>query len=295
MSNVLIRAALATVLIAGATSAYAGNFVNLTNGVGGNVSASNGGLITGTNNNNADPTFIQTLSATYLAGYDDLRFVEDGGTGNVVATAINYNTFVRTGNTNVSTGTGTLTLLDWRVSTDVPLLAGIPQATIYDFVYRDSADNKLVFASRYLNQVDNNQEVNYMFRYGFTGYETASAWTYATDNDLRQYQAGRTADISFNNVVPFDADAVRQKADVSVTEGNPWSGLYLVKTNATDFIIGNKAIGFYQAGEEGQAVAGGFISGFVPTAIAAVPEPENYALMVAGLGLVGFASRRKKD
>lgn len=33
---------------------------------------------------------------------------------------------------------------------------------------------------------------------------------------------------------------------------------------------------------------------FVPQDIAAVPEPETYALMLAGLGVIGFAARRKK-
>jgi len=28
--------------------------------------------------------------------------------------------------------------------------------------------------------------------------------------------------------------------------------------------------------------------------VAAVPEPETYALMLAGLGLLGFMARRKK-
>lgn len=31
------------------------------------------------------------------------------------------------------------------------------------------------------------------------------------------------------------------------------------------------------------------------SAIAAVPEPETYAMMLAGLGLVGFAARRRRQ
>ena len=30
------------------------------------------------------------------------------------------------------------------------------------------------------------------------------------------------------------------------------------------------------------------------TAVAAVPEPETYAMMLAGLGLLGWAARRRK-
>jgi hypothetical protein len=36
-------------------------------------------------------------------------------------------------------------------------------------------------------------------------------------------------------------------------------------------------------------------SSLSPFAVAAVPEPETYALMLAGLGLVGFAARRRKE
>lgn len=36
-----------------------------------------------------------------------------------------------------------------------------------------------------------------------------------------------------------------------------------------------------------------FIGKFVTTAIAAVPEPETYAMLLAGLGLVGFQARRR--
>lgn len=36
------------------------------------------------------------------------------------------------------------------------------------------------------------------------------------------------------------------------------------------------------------------LSGYV-TSMSAVPEPETYAMMLAGLGLLGFAARRRKQ
>jgi hypothetical protein len=38
----------------------------------------------------------------------------------------------------------------------------------------------------------------------------------------------------------------------------------------------------------------GFIDGLAFVNVAAVPEPSTYALMLAGLGLVGFVARRRK-
>ncbi|HPH06944.1 MAG TPA: FxDxF family PEP-CTERM protein [Methylotenera sp.] len=271
-----------------ASSANAGNFFQLTEGAGGVLTTGNGGLKNGVQNANADPFYIITTSATYLPGLDI-----SNSTGDIVASVLNYQTFNRVGTTNVPTGTGTLNLLDYRVTTGVDLAPGSAQADIYDFVYRDSTDNSLVFATRYLNRQDNNEEANYLYRYNFTldGYNPQVAWTFSGNNDLRMYQAGLTDDHSFNASVPFQDNVVRQKGDFSVSEGNPWSGLFLVKTNATAYELGNKAIGFYQAGEEGQAVVGGFISGYV----AAVPEPDTYAMMLAGLGLMGFVARRRRE
>jgi hypothetical protein len=287
-TKVKLRTSVVAVLLAlGATSSNAGNFVDLRTDLD-PLSVANGGLVNGANNTSADKLYIETTGATYLTGYDDLRVPADGGTDKVVAETINYRAF--TGST--TTGTGTLTLLDWQVTDDVPLLPGQPQSTIYDFVYRDSADNKLVFATRYLNEVDNDQEVNFLYRYGFAGYETAAAWTFATDGDLRLYQAGRTESTSTDPEVPFDDDAVRQKGDFSVTEGNPWSGFFFVKTNAQSYIPGSEAIGFFQAGEEGQDQVGGAISGFIPTP---VPEPETYAMFVLGLGALGLYARRRRQ
>lgn len=289
MKKTVIAASLA--LMAAAGSAQAGDFFSLPTNLS-TLTPGNGGLINGATNPNADRLYIENLSASFLDGYDDTRVwdadPELSGSGNVVATSINYRAF----NSGGTIATGTLTLLDWRVTTGVPLLPDEPQATVFDFVYRDSRDNALVFGTRYLNLVDNSQEVNFLYRYGLAGYSAASAWTFLTDGDLRQYQAGLTSSTSTSNAgVPFDGDSVRQRGDFSVTEGNPWSGLFLVKTDATAYTLGNKAIGYFQAGEEGQAPAGGFIGGFVPTA--PVPEPETYALMLAGLGLIGLAARRR--
>lgn len=37
------------------------------------------------------------------------------------------------------------------------------------------------------------------------------------------------------------------------------------------------------------------VSGSVNFTVAAIPEPETYAMMLAGLGLMGFMARRRKQ
>ncbi|WFP52253.1 hypothetical protein PL263_09560 [Methylomonas sp. EFPC3] len=283
LKNLGVQALLATAFFAGSTTSQAGNFVTLNNGVGGSLTTGNGGIVSGTTNQNVDKLFIETTSAIYLNGFDPSNL-----TGEVVASSLSYRAF--TGTNTISTGT--LTLLDWQVTRDVAL-SQPGQFDYFDFVYRDSADNKLVFGTRALNQLDNNEEANFLYRYGFSGFETASAWTYLTDFDLRQYQAARTDSLSPAPTLPFDADAVRQRSDISLSEGNPWSGLYLVKTDATNYALGEKAIGFGQAGEEGQAVVRGYIGGYIPTATTApVPLPGAFVLIATGLSFLGFSARR---
>jgi len=268
-------------ILLGVASAHAGNFVTL---------PTDGTLINGNILQDDDPAFITSGNFAYKPGFGDTTSWRVGGTGDVVPTSFTYRAFA-TGNPSVTTGTGTLTLLDFVKTDNVPLVGGEPQATIYDFVFRDSSDNQLVFGTRYLNRVDNDQEVNFLYRHGFTGYQTSVAWTFLTDDDLRMYQSGRTASTSTDDTVPFDPSSVRQRSDISLTEENPWSGLFLVKTNATSYALSDNAIGFFQAGEEGQDQVGGFIRGFAPAA--AVPEPGTYAMLLAGLGVIGLLGRRR--
>ncbi|MFQ6332989.1 PEP-CTERM sorting domain-containing protein [Methylophilus sp. 3sh_L] len=272
---------LATLMTFGVSAAHAGQFVTLTNGNGTNLTLANGGLINGANSLNADKFYIENLStSTYLAGYE---YGSDNGT---IATTLNYRAF-----TGANSTFGTLTLVDYKITQNVPLLPGVPQATIFDYVYRDSVDGKLVFGTRYMNLVDNDQEVNYLYRQGAGG-NVSTSWTFLSDFDLRMYQAGQTNDTTYNSSVQYVNGVVRQKADISVSEGNPWSGLYLVKSDAVNYALGNNAIGFYQAGEEGQVVVGNYISGFLA---APIPEPENYALMMLGMGVIAAARRHKKQ
>jgi hypothetical protein len=279
-------AVIASLLAFGASAANAGQFVSLTNGNGTNLSVANGGLINGANSLNADKFYIENLgTTTYLSGYE---YNSENG---VVATSLNYRAF--TTGSPASTVFGTLTLLDWRATENVTLLPGVAQGTVFDFVYRDSVDGKLVFGTRYLNVVDNDQEINYLYRQG-AGDNPSTAWAFLSDYDLRMYQAGQTIDHSYDASVSFTDGIVRQKADISVGEGNPWSGLYLVKTDAVNYGLGANAIGYYQAGEEGQAVVGGFLNGYVAVAASAVPEADTYAMMLAGLGVLGVSARRRK-
>ncbi len=286
---------LTTMLAAVSATAYAGNFVTLTNGDGVSVSQVNGGLKQGRQNQAADQLYIESTGQTFLTGYSNTTMWSAGGTGDVVPTSITYRAF--SGTTTVNTGT--LTLLDWRRTDNLVLLPGISQLSVYDFVYRDSFDNKLVFGSRWINRTDNNQEVNFTYRYGFTGFTAAAAWTFVTNSDLRMYQAGKTNSFSFatstSTLLPYNADAIRMQGDYSVTEGNPWSSLNLIKTDAKAYTLNDTGIGYWQAGEEGQAVLGYKIAGFVPTNDDGdVPIPTwVLLLMTATLFAIKFKNEKR--
>lgn len=285
MKAQVLKQALLSAFLMMAAAANAGDFTNIP------FTSPNATVVEGANNQSADQLYLDATVGTWLVDGDE-------DYTNKIAQTINY---------NYAGGSATLTLLNYNETDDFEI-GGHEAGDFFDMVYRDSRDNKLVFGMRVemeaeeegeddLNVAmdDDEEEVelelNFLYRTGFNGYQTAAAWTFITDNDLRMYNAALTSSTLLDGPFASDAGTVRVQSDLSAEEGNPFSGLYLIKTDATDYVLAANGIGYFQAGEEGQMPTGAYIQGF----IAAVPEPETYAMFLAGLGLMGAVARRRQQ
>jgi len=134
------------------------------------------------------------------------------------------------------TAQGTLTLVDSHVTFGASL-GGVAIGDVYDFVFRDSRDNTLVFGTRVeLGQkptYDQDAELNFLYRYGFvegsTVFKTDIAWTFLGNTDLRLYNAARADLRSLIGTPTLNLNAVSFQSDINLSEGNPFSGLYLIR------------------------------------------------------------------
>lgn len=256
------KTALAAALLFAAAGAQAGSFVELpTSPVITSCSASVPGIrVCGRTNQATDPLLIDSGDVTGDDGEGNSFYGPPAG----------------------------LTLLAMR-ETDVEL-EGEEVGEFFDYVYRDTADGKLVFGSR-LVLTAAGAEVNDIFRSGFTGYSAAAAWAFTYDLDLRLYSAART-DVGLKEGADvFDADVIDMRSDINIDEGNATTGLFLIKTDAPNYQLLADAATVFQAGEEVGFEPERF--SFAAFAPAPVPEPSTYALMFGGLGLIAAAARRR--
>jgi hypothetical protein len=184
---------------------------------------------------------------------------------------------------------------------------GVDLGTFYDFVYRNTTDNTLLFASRFeldvgeieIGDLEYDVEINDILRRGYAFYDVSVGWyDSGTDSDFRLQSTAHTSNgvrtRPTNPVDEFDDNVVDFRTDISVEEGNPTTGWYVLKTNATEFIYLTDAVTIRQAPSiDGMSppLRTATFEGFAP--IAAIPEPETYAMLLAGLGLIGFAARRR--
>ena len=167
----------------------------------------------------------------------------------------------------------TYTLLATRSNT--LMVGGANVGTLTDFVFRDSADNRLVFGLRVaLEQNVNGQpnvfEINDFFRKGSAGFTAQAAWSRASDSDLRMYAAVRTAVKFGQGTETFNPDVVKFQSDINTSEGNPRSGYFFLKSSAPNFKTLADGLSVYQGGEEGQPLLEIKVPGFVPNA-----HPDN--------------------
>ncbi|WP_439537796.1 FxDxF family PEP-CTERM protein [Methyloversatilis sp.] len=183
---------------------------------------------------------------------------------------------------------------------------GTDIGTFYDFVYRSTTDSTLLFASRFeldvgeieIGDLDYETEINDILRSGYANYDVSVGWYAATDDDLRLQSTAHTSNgvrtRPTNPVDVFDDNVVDFRTDISVEEGNPSTAWYVLKTNATEFTYLADAVSIRQAPSlDGTSppLRTATFEGFAP--VTAVPEPETYAMLLAGLGLIGFAARRR--
>jgi hypothetical protein len=137
-------------------------------------------------------------------------------------------------------------------------------------------------------------EFNDVFRAGFAGYDASVAW-FGVGDRLRSAahsSVGRT-----RPQVPdvFSDDIVNMRTDVSIEEGNPSTAWYVIKTDATAFRYLDGAVSITQAAGSAPDFDPPFkIAQFEGFAPAPIPEPSEYAMLAAGLGILGVLQARRR-
>jgi len=143
--------------------------------------------------------------------------------------------------------------------------------SLIDQVLMDTSVNRLVFNTRLLLDttvagIQNVYEVNDFLRRGFTGVAVEAAWTRASDSDLRLYSVARTETLFGTGSRTYHPDVVLMQSDINVSEGHPWSGQFMLRTNAAYFDNRAGAVSLFQGGEEGQPLNLVTFAGFAPSA-----------------------------
>jgi hypothetical protein len=100
--------------------------------------------------------------------------------------------------------------------------------------------------------------------------------------------------------ISFDGGATRTVATANSSNDNPGFVANLGYKNfvgAIDTTATFNKVTFYGDGFGEYLVAGGTIryATLAIGSVSSVPEPETYAMLIAGLGLVGFITRRRKN
>ena len=139
---------------------------------------------------------------------------------------------------------------------------------------------------------------------GFSAFGDKFAGNHALDTFTDKFQFTSTALSSLTaDVTSYDKpNGGLNLTQFSLFDGNgSLVGGTQVSTGAEDhwtLSYNNLAVGTYYVQVAGNIFgkpASSFSGNVSLTALSPVPEPETYAMMLAGLGMVGFAARRRKQ
>ena len=185
-----------------------------------------------------------------------------------------------------------------------PIRVGV----LTDAVYRDTTDNSLVLSMNVVLDdelpqnvgdgpcpggpgcVENESEFNFLLRSGNTGFNVEAASAERRNGSLRLYNAARTTAKTLNGATPPDPDWLRFQTDVNVSELNPTSRYFFMKSDAECYEVGTDSIEANQAGEEGQPQVSVFLDGFVTTSCDVGGGPVASVPMAPWWALAGFAA-----
>jgi len=151
------------------------------------------------------------------------------------------------------------------------------QWPINPWLGNDDTSRWITPTARQDQSLDASASGSYTFHLSFdlTGFNAASA------GFSGRFSADNAAEIKLNGVTIATGTGFTSWHEFGATSG------FVAGVNSLDFVLTNFA--------QGSGNPAGLRVEFTESNIAAVPEPETYAMLLAGMGLVGFAARRRKQ
>jgi hypothetical protein len=171
------------------------------------------------------------------------------------------------------------TLLD-SVSTNINNISynGVARTAVYD------TGAGLDFYYQFTNNKSSQNGVERFSAFDFSSLGASQVSVFQTDVGFGIFSNGNqisnNADRTLAGVIGF----IFSPSDSSKILPGETSYIQIIRTNATSYKTGN--FGLLDGIADNAA-------GFAPTS--PVPEPESYAMMLAGLGLMGFIVKRRKS